>query len=202
MAIQAVIFDLGGVIVRTEDHRPRAELAADYDFSYSEIARLVFDSPTAGRATLGQIESSAHWKAVGDNLGLSAQEANRFQARFFAGDRLDEELVNEIRALRSQYQTALLSNAWDNLRHLLEVEWKIADAFDFLFISAELGIAKPHPDIYQHVLSEMAVEPDQVVFVDDFIENIQTARQVGIHGIHFQSPDQARRELKALLDCN
>ena len=53
---------------------------------------------------------------------------------------------------------------------------------------------------YQIALERLAVQPEAAVFVDDFIENIEGARKLGIQGIHFQSPDQALAELRDLLE--
>jgi putative hydrolase of the HAD superfamily len=113
---------------------------------------------------------------------------------------VDYELVDYIRALRPKYRTALLSNAWDNLRSVLTDTWKIADAFNCLTISAEEGIMKPDAQIYQIALDRAGVAPDEAVFVDDFAHNIQGARAVGMHGIHFLNPDQALNDLKGLLN--
>ena len=62
--------------------------------------------------------------------------------------RLDKKLVEFIQGLKGDYTTALLSNAWDDLRPLLINFWKIAGIFDHIFISAELKLAKPNaPDL-------------------------------------------------------
>ena len=96
--------------------------------------------------------------------------------------------------------TGLLSNAWDDLRSILINRWRIEDAFHDVIISAEVGLAKPNPDIYRLALERLQVTPFEAVFVDDFIENIQSAREVGMHAIHFRNSEQARDELLQLLD--
>ena len=63
-----------------------------------------------------------------------------------------------------------------------------------------MGVAKPDPKIYKIVLEKLALNPDETVFIDDFIENIEAARKLGMHGIHFQSKEQAIEELQALLN--
>jgi FMN phosphatase YigB (HAD superfamily) len=55
--------------------------------------------------------------------------------------------------------TTLLSNAWDNLRGVLEQDWRILDAFDQVIISAEVGLAKPDAPIYQLAVERLGVEP-------------------------------------------
>lgn len=200
MSIRAVIFDLGGVILRTEDQTPRARLVERLGISREQMYYHVFDSPSAQQATVGKMSAVSHWEAVRQALGLSPEEFPSVMEDFWAGDRLDTDLVSEIRLLRPRYKTALLSNAWDNLRQALERDWGIADAFDEMFISAELGLAKPDSRIYRLALERLNVAPPEAVFVDDFLDNVIAARQLGIHTVHFRKPAQALGELRALLD--
>ncbi len=198
--ITTVIFDLGGVLVRTEDRLPRQQLAESHGLSFRELEGLVYGSKTARQATVGKIPADAHKEAVLESLGLPAGAFKEFGDRFWGGDRLDGVLVDFIRGLCEEYLTALLSNAWDDLRPLLENYWKIADAFQEIFISGELGLAKPDPAIYQEVVKRLAVNPAEIVFVDDFIENVEAARDEGWNAIHFRSREQALAELAEYLD--
>jgi epoxide hydrolase-like predicted phosphatase len=199
MAIKAVIWDLGGVIVRTEDMAPRDSLATRLGLSREEINRIVFEADERNSAQLGEINGDDHMQTVSVKLGLSMPE---FRQTFFGGDRLDEELVAYIRGLRPKRKTALLSNALSNLRNFLTQQWKIEDAFDVIVISAEEGLLKPNPAIYELALERLGVNADEAVFIDDLEANVQGARNVGIFGIHFQTRTQALGELQTLLETN
>lgn len=200
MSIRAVIFDLGGVLVRTTDPAPRARLAERLGLSPAELSRIIFDEESAYQATLGAITTQEHWEAVRRKLGLSPEEFPDVPAEFWGGDTLDQDLVDYLRALRPRYKTALLSNAWDDLRQVLEEHWKITDAFDEVFISAEVGLLKPDPRIYRLALERLGVAPQEAVFVDDFPENVAGARAVGMHAIQFRDSGQARAEVEAVLN--
>ena len=180
MTIQAVIFDFGGVLVRTEDRAPRQELADRLGMTYDEVNELIFESESARRAPVGEITTQEHWETLRVELGLPAEEFHRVPKEFFGGDVLDEALIDYIRSLRPRYRTALLSNAWDDLRGVLINEWQIADAFDELIISSEVGVAKPDAGIYELTLERLNTEPFEAVFVDDFRRNIEGAQAVGI----------------------
>jgi epoxide hydrolase-like predicted phosphatase len=198
--IKAVLFDLGGVLMRTEDPRHREALAERYGMTYREISKLVYERESAVLATLGKITAEDHWQNIQEELGLDDDELERFKEEFWAGDVLDEVLVDFIRGLGLHYTTALLSNAWDDLRDALSDLWEIDDAFDRIFISAEIGLAKPDDEIYQYVIQELGHQPAEMVFIDDFPENVQAARENGINAIHFRSREQALGELRELLD--
>lgn len=200
MSIHAVIFDLGGVINRTIDRGPREKLAEHAGITYDELNKIVFDTDTAVQATLGKVTTKHHWEKVRSMLGLSGEELSEVAEYFWGGDSIDVQLVDYIRSLRTQYKTGLLSNAWDDLRYYLEHEWKIADAFDKIIISSEVGIAKPDPRIYQIALERLGVEPQEAIFVDDFPDNIEAATRLGIHAIRFQNTPQALHAVQALLN--
>ncbi|MGH2621083.1 MAG: HAD-IA family hydrolase, partial [Anaerolineales bacterium] len=81
----------------------------------------------------------------------------------------------------------------------IEVEWRIADAFDKLIISAEVGLAKPDPRIYRLALEGLGVEAGQAIFVDDFPENLEAAAALGMHPVHFENRTQAQQQVESLL---
>jgi len=198
--LRAVVFDLGGVLLRTMDQEPRRMLATRLGVSLHDLYYHVFSSESSRLATLGLISADKHWEQVRFHLGILPDELPRVIQQFFVGDLLDQSLLAYLRALRVHLKVALLSNAWDNLRSMLENEWKIASAFDEVVISAEVGLAKPDHRIYQLILNRLGVEAGEAVLVDDFEENVDGARWLGMRAIHFRSPDQARAELERMLN--
>jgi len=195
--INTIIFDMGGVLLRTEDQEPRAKLARRLGMTYEELEQRVYSSRDA---MTGKIDAETHKRSVLRSLGLPEDGMSDFGDEFWGGDRMDAELLDFIRGLRSDYTTVLLSNAWDDLRALLVKYWKIADAFDHIFISAEMGLAKPDPMIYRAVEEELQKDPVEMIFVDDFIENVEAAREAGWQAVHFQSREGALAELAEYLD--
>jgi epoxide hydrolase-like predicted phosphatase len=198
MSIRAVLFDLGGVLLRTEFQAPRQQLAERLGMEYDDLVKIVFDSDSGTRATIGEISSEEHWNSVMKRLKRPASELAAIRAEFFAGDILDRTLLAYIRSLRGKYKTGLISNAWSDLREYI-VREKFDDAFDKMIISAEVGASKPEPKIFQIALEELGVKPNEAVFVDDFMINIEGCEKVGIKGIHFKDPESILRQLKKLL---
>lgn len=202
MEIQALIWDLGGVLVRTEDYKPRQEFAEKIGLTPFELETLVFSSPSGIRAQLGEIKAEQHWQNISRQLELTEVEIAQFQKVFWAGDHLDTTLVHTIRDLRIHYKTALLSNAFSDLREMVTYKWKIEDAFDQIIISSEIGIMKPDLGVFNLALNSLGVNAKQAVFIDDFLQNIQGARGLNINTIHFQSTDQTLTELGEILRMN
>ena len=198
MSIKSVFFDLGGVIVRTEFQAPRQQLAERLGMEYEDLSKIVFDSDSGIRATMGEITSADHWAVVLKRLKRPASELSLIRDEFFAGDIIDRTLVEYIRSLRGKYKTGLISNAWSDLRDFV-VREKFDDAFDKMIISAEVGAAKPEPKIFQIALEQFGVKPKEAVFVDDFYINIEGCEKVGIKGIHFKDAESTLQQLKKLL---
>lgn len=197
-SIRAVCFDFGGVLMRTVDPAPRRRLAERLGLPLETLVRVIFDSESARQASLGQIRAEQHWRQVMQDLGLPPQQAEPIATEFFQGDAMDEDLVAFIRSLRLVYRTALISNAWSDLRDFL-IHQRIADAFDEIVVSAEVGLMKPDPRIYDLALQRLGVAPQEAVFLDDFGENVEAARAIGMHAIQFVEPQAALQELKQLL---
>jgi epoxide hydrolase-like predicted phosphatase len=192
------LFDLGGVLLRTEFQAPRQQLAERLGMEYDDLVKIVFDSDSGIRATIGEISSEEHWNSVMKRLKRPASELAAIRAEFFAGDILDRTLLAYLRSLRGKYKTGLISNAWGDLREYI-VREKFDDAFDKMIISAEVGAAKPEPKIFQIALEQLGVKPNEAVFVDDFMINIEGCEKVGIKGIHFKDSESILRQLKKLL---
>ena len=199
MAIRAVIWDIGGVIGRTEDRGPREKLAADLGVNYDNLVQLIFGGEQGARAQLGEISIDELFAYVRKELGLAPGQFPDLYERFFAGDKVDYELVDFIRSLKPKYKIGIISNAWGDLHKMLD-RWGITDAFDIVVGSGDEGILKPEPRIYQNALERLSVKPSEAIFVDDFIENIDGARKLGVNAILFKNRDQTLLELTNLLD--
>jgi HAD superfamily hydrolase (TIGR01509 family) len=93
------------------------------------------------------------------------------------------ENVDLIRRLRPPYRLSILSNADLTLRARLRDELRIHDCFDDVVSSAEVGLAKPDPEIYALACARLALPPSACVFVDDHEPNVRAAEAGGLLGI-------------------
>lgn len=197
--IQALIWDLGGVLVRTEGHRARFSWEARLGLQPHQLERTFFDSPAGEAAMVGEGDVEDVWDWLMQRFSIPAVEREMLIADFWSGDRLDRQLLAMISSLRSTYRIALLSNAFRQLRPLLETTWGIADHFDEIVISAEVGMRKPDPRIYRLALERLALLPEQTVFIDDQVDNLQAAAELGMHTVLFRDRHSALDQLSAVF---
>jgi FMN phosphatase YigB (HAD superfamily) len=176
---------MGGVLVRTVDPAPRAQAEARLGLATGQAEWLVMNSPAGREAQHGARTTAELWAWVQRELGLDAAALAAFRHDFWAGDQLDTALVDLIRALRPRYQTALLSNFMDELQELVTVRYPMADAFDLIMGSCYEGIMKPEAAIFERILNRLGRRPEEAVFIDDFVHNIEGAQAVGMCAIHY-----------------
>ena len=199
MPIKAVISDFGGVLVRTVDETARAAWESRLGVSNGRLADVVFNCEASRRAGVGLIPASAVWETVAAQFNLSGEEIRAFRRDFFAGDRVNTELVDFLQSLRPRYKTAILSNAWSDLRKEGVEGLGLDKAVDLAIISAEEGVAKPDRRIYEIAVERLGVALDETVFMDDMEENIAAARAFGMRGVLFRDTAQAIAEARAYL---
>ena len=179
--LQAIIFDVGGVLIRTHDWAGRQKWAARLGLAAAEFEDFVFNGTSGRQAQLGLMTAATHWQGLARHFGL------------------DEALVDYIKRLRQAgYRTGLLSNAPDDARRLLTEDYPIIDYFDGVIISAEVGVMKPDPKIYQLAAASVGVTVEEALFVDDVMANVAGARAVGMAALHFRDPVLVQTQLAEL----
>ena len=164
-----------------------------------ELHDIVFDGPAGRLASIGQVGADEVWDSIAERFDLSSDERRKLQESFWRGDRVDPHLVGFIDRIHQRYKSGLISNAWLTLRFQIENEWKIGYLFDDMLISAEVGIKKPDPEIYELSLANLNVHPKNAIFVDDFAANINAAKNLGMKVVQFQSTSQTIEAVESLL---
>jgi putative hydrolase of the HAD superfamily len=117
--------------------------------------------------------------------------------RMFAGGRSDERMVAAVARAREQgVKTGLISNSWGTRRYDREL---LANLFDGIVISGEVGMRKPTPAIYELAAQRVGLAPRQCVFVDDLPFNLDPAQDLGMATVHHASAIDTIAQLERLL---
>lgn len=199
MSLKAVIFDFGGVLVRTQGRDLRRQWEQRLGLKPDQLEHIVFGGETGWAVQLGTMSDAAHWERLGQRFNLEPAALAQLQRDFFATDALDTQLLAYIARLRGAgLHLGLLSNASDIAREIFTVHYPLISYFDSVTISAEEHVMKPDPRIFQLALARAGAAPTEAVFVDDAIANVEAARALGMTAVHFRDPDAAQRELVAL----
>ncbi len=142
----------------------------------------------------GELEEDEFEPRFAEILGVPAPQ---LIDRIFAGGRPEEEMLSAVlRARGARVRTGLISNSWGTRRYDREL---LAELFDGVVISGEVGIRKPTPEIYELGAKRIGVEPDACVFVDDLPFNLKPAAALGMATVHHTSSETTIQELEGLL---
>ena len=198
--IKAVIFDMGGVLLRTIDPNPRELMAQRFGTTRKELEQFVFLSATSLRSEIGEISAIHHWQAVLKHFGQENLDALTAYEEFFSGDAIDEELLSYAATLRKDFQLGLLSNAWMHARQYLLKNYSFLDIFDIAIFSAEVGFRKPDVRIFHLILEHLGVSAKEAVFIDDFQENVESAKSLGFECVQFFDTKEVIQRLKTVLE--
>ena len=198
MTINAVIFDVGGVLFRFQNNVLYRQWEIKLGLKEGQLLDIVFNNPATDMAMIGAATMEDVWIEAGNQLALNDDDLEALKTDVYAGGYWDTELLSFIRSLRPRFKTGVISDAWLGTRDAIR-EWVNSDVFDVTVFSAEESIRKPNPEIYQRALSRLGVAPQEAVFIDDLVKNVEGARQLGIHGIHFDATFEIRDELGRLL---
>ena len=196
MAIDVVLFDLGGVLIDFAGVEPMRALAGiDSD---DELWRRWLTCRWVRSFERGQCSQDHFASGVVDDWGLSITPG-AFLDSFrswprgpFAGA---DELVASVRCA---VPTGCLSNT--NALHWQDQseQWAILDEFDFRFLSFELGHVKPDREIFDLVADAIGAPRDRVLFLDDNVVNIEAAAAAGFTARRARGVAESREALVAM----
>ena len=200
--IEAVIFDIGGVLIRGGDASRQRAWEQRLGLAEGGLADLVLGLDAEYGVSLGHISAAELWRRVGRRLDLAEADVPILQQAFWHGGALDRELLDFLVGLRPRFKTALLSNGWDDARAGVAARFGLVDVVDQMIISAEEGLAKPDPRFFQLALTRLAVAPSAAVFVDDVADNVAVAQSLGINAIQFQTTQQTLTRVQEILHAS
>ncbi|MGD0394965.1 MAG: HAD family phosphatase [Acidimicrobiales bacterium] len=188
-----VLFDLGGVIIELNGVGAMQELAGIE--GEEEIWRRWLTSPWVRRFESGRCSADEFSNGVVSEWGLPVS-AEQFMDAFlqwptgpFPGA---PELLDEVRAT---VPIGCLSNTNTAHWEYQVATWPILELFEYRFLSFDLGLVKPDPDLFEEVAARLPVPRDRVLFLDDNAMNADAARTAGFLAGHVRGVDEAREVL-------
>ena len=197
--IQAVIFDIGGVLEVNPRTGWAKRWAARLSMDAADFERRLDAIWSPGSIGATGLEAIERQTATAFGLDQAALQALMTDAWSEYVGSLNRDLTAYFTGLRPRYKTGILSNSFVGAREREQAAYGFADICDALVYSHEEGCLKPDPRIYRIVCARLEVAPEAAVFLDDVPANVDGARAVGMAGITFSTNAQAISELNALL---
>lgn len=203
MTIKTIIFDLGGVIVEL-----------DYSNFYKQIIAL---SPLEKPQTQimleffrqsdlyhqGKMTDEEFYKLACEILQVCMIDQNQFFEAFnsIISNSSQPEMISLLKELKGmkKYKLIALSNV--NSSHwgyLLNKKWDFLEYFSEFILSHEVHLTKPDPRIFQLAIEKSECKAEEIVYIDDGLNNIRSANDLGIRGLYFTTVEDLIEEFKKL----
>lgn len=194
--IKNIVFDLGDVIINIDVPRAAHSFATLANRPADEVIQIFKEANVFGQFETGQLSAGEFRAYLKKLLGHTHwDDATVDTAWNSLLLDIPPRRIELIKQLRQDYRLFLLSNtssihvdAVNKILHETTGVEKLDLLFEKLFLSYEMGVMKPHPSIYERVLTEADLLAEQTLFLDDNADNIKAAGEMGIQTIHVQKP--------------
>lgn len=183
--ITTIIFDFGGVIINL-----------DLPLCIRNLKAIGASDTEKYLSNFGQSGFFLQWEKGEINIENFRDEIRKLSQKEISDKEIDdawcsflqdipEERIKLLEKLKGKYRLLLLSNS--NPLHI-DVSaanefgrygYKLDDIFDKCYISYELGLTKPDPAIFKHILDDLSLNPEECLFLDDGEKNIRIAQELG-----------------------
>jgi len=185
--------------------RAVAEAIAD-DPDAAEAAGAIADEPDWHLLEKGQIDVATYFGRLTERapaiLGteIDMESYGRFWRSTAPG--VHWMVVHKIRELKARgLRLGLLTNNVKEFGEHWRTMFPLEELFEEVVDSSHVGMRKPERGIYELTCTRMGIAPDEAVFIDDNLDNVQAARAYGMEAVHFgENPWDALAELDSILE--
>jgi glucose-1-phosphatase len=187
--IKVVLFDLGRVVLDFDHKRAAERMSAFCAKKPLEIYNLFFESPATAAFEAGKITPEDFYLQVKEmlNLGLSYDSFTPIWNDIFFLSAKNRSVYRLVNSLRANYKTALLSNINTLHYEYIKKNFPVLGVFDNIFLSFQLGLIKPDQKIYNKVIQDLKVNPQEIFYTDDRPELVESAKSLGIKSYLFSN---------------
>ena len=195
----ALLFDLGGVIIDIDFNRVFARWAASTNADAALMReRFSHDEPYC-QHEVGAIGLETYFASLRETLGIDIQDSDLLAGwnDIFVGE------VPGIDALLTRIAPKIPCYAFSNSNPAHELEWSrrfagVLSQFRKVFVSSTIGLRKPDAAAFRYVANDIGVAPQRIVFFDDLAENITGAQACGLQAVHVRSHQDVTKAVAAL----
>lgn len=194
--IDAIVFDLGGVIIDLYEERTYQAFAALAEIPLEEMKRLAAKEEFFQLYEIGEIDDPtfrAHLRGLMEFKGVEPLIDEAWNAMLGP---IPKERLELLEVLRDKFKLFVMSNTNEiHVKRFLRIANHVSpgkgfyEYFDKVYLSNEVGERKPNPGAWQVILDEQPIKASRTLFIDDKLENIQAAQALGLQVYHNVSPN-------------
>ena len=201
--ISAVAFDYGGVLARMIDDSVICHMADTVGASVDSFRKSLWQ--LRHDYDLGVMEAAEYWRKVSVSAGASWSEDPSAQSELLetlmhldaiAYSIFNPGILRWIRTLRAAgYRCLMISNMAGETYDLLMRNTLLEQQFERVILSGWIHINKPDPEIFLEAVRQLELNPEEILFLDDLMHNVDGARKVGLRALQFTDTESLYKEL-------
>ena len=195
----ALLFDLGRVVLDIDFNKVVASWAGHAGCKPADLVSRFSPDEAWRRHERGEISDAAFFESLRASLGIGITDIQFLEGwnAIFTGE------MPGIAAMLARAGARLPLYAFSNtnsahVAHFSKAYAEVLGHFREIYLSSAIGLRKPEPAAYDHVVKAIGVPASRIVFFDDSAENIAGARARGLNAVHVRSPDDVATALAAL----
>ena len=194
--IKTIIFDYAGVLTPTRNKYNFAQQNHQrFNLQPSELLDVLYKQ--WDKTAIGEMLEKDYWKYIGEKLNIEPEEIRDL---VYAAFPIEERVIDIIDQTKDRYTLVMVSNQIEDWLEKVIDDNSLRSKFHYFANSYQIGVNKPDKRIFLTALEKSKSKPEETLFIDDSIENVKSAEQLGIHIIQFKNYDQFLKEFKKYVD--
>jgi putative hydrolase of the HAD superfamily len=196
--IRVIIFDFGGVLAEEGFKEGLKAIGKGKGLNPEDFYKIAGEMVHQVGYVTGNSEERTYWNTVREKTGVKGSD-KEFREEILKRFKLRPEMINIVEKLKSFGFTVTILSDQTNWLDELNQRTPFYHHFDQVFNSYTLKKSKRDPSLFRDVCIHLGVQPEEVLFIDDNLENIKRAASQGLRTIHFKHVAMFKKEIKKFV---
>jgi putative hydrolase of the HAD superfamily len=197
--IKAVICDFGGVLAEEGFKQGLKAIAKEKGLDPEDFYEVAGELVYQMGYVMGSSDEHSYWDAVREKTGVRGDD-KEFREEILKRFKLRPDLMEVVEKIRSSGLIVAILSDQTNWLDELDQRTPFHHHFDYVFNSFHLEKTKRDPSIFRDICAVLGIQPEEGLFVDDNLENIERAASQGLRTIHFKSVREFKKEIKRFVE--
>jgi putative hydrolase of the HAD superfamily len=193
--IRAVIIDFGGVLAEEGFKEGLKAIAKEKGLDPEDFYEMAGNLVYQMGYVIGRSDEHSYWNAVREKTGVKGDD-QEFREEILKRFKLRPEMMEVVDKIKSSVLIVAILSDQTNWLDELDQRTPFHHHFDYVFNSFHLKKTKRDPSIFRDICNILRVQPEELLFVDDSLENIKRAASQGLRTTHFKGVSEFQIEIK------
>ena len=199
--IKAVLFDFGGVLAEEGFKQGLRAIAKERGLDPEDFYEIAGELVYQMGYVMGSSDEKAYWDTVREKTGVKGAD-KEFREEILKRFELRPDMMEVVEKIRSSGLIVAILSDQTNWLDELDQRTPFHHHFDYVFNSFHLQKTKRDPSIFVDICAVLGVRPEEGLFVDDNLENIERAASQGLRTIHFKDVGKFKKEIEGLFEIS